>query len=253
MEGMNKILTEADLRAQLLSADTTEYVISQNTFVTPAAKDFLRERGIAIVISQESPDSKSMPVTMIEKRGNATYLDAVSGQGYAKKPEEMTHLRANLLVPKTHPRIYFRGRIDSLEANVLELQVSAVEKGYLSLCEDLAEVLVYIKLILSAEVKDTPMEKITLMGMDEAALRYISHHVKAEIGIEHPVPHYTMGALAIGLNSLRTEVREVELAAVNTFTFPARPDIVQALNRLSSGIYILFCRLLAGYYKGEKK
>ena len=42
-----------------------------------------------------------------------------------EKPEEMTHLRGNRLVPKTHPRIRFRGQLDSLMAQVLELQCRA--------------------------------------------------------------------------------------------------------------------------------
>jgi ethanolamine utilization cobalamin adenosyltransferase len=252
MNGMNRILTEADLRAQLLPADTKEYNASRDTFVTPAAKDFLRERGIALVVGGEQAAGNRMPVEPIEKKGNATYINAATRQGYSKKPEEMTHLRSNLLVPKTHPRIQFRGKIDSLEAKVLELQVTAAEEGYPEICGHLGEVLSLLKLILAAEVKEEPLQGFTLMGLDEAGLRHVSHNVKAEIGIDHPVPHYSMGRLAIGLNSLRTEIRRVELAAVSTFTDPVRLDIIQALNRLSSGVYILFCRFLAGDYKGEK-
>ena len=42
-------------------------------------------------------------------------------------------------------------------------------------------------------------------------------------------------------NLLRTQAREVELAAARAFPQGERMDIIEHLNRLSSGIYILFC------------
>lgn len=41
----------------------------------------------------------------------------------------MTHLHGNVLVPKTHPQIAFRGMLDSLEAKIMSLQVVASENG----------------------------------------------------------------------------------------------------------------------------
>ena len=58
-----------------------------------------------------------------------------------------------------------------------------------------------------------------------------------------------MGELALRLNTIRAQVREAELAAAAAFEYPGeapREDIIRELNRLSSGVYILFCRLLAG-------
>ena len=60
-----------------------------------------------------------------------------------------------------------------------------------------------------------------------------------------------MGAVCVALNSLRTFVRETELAAVTAFMRDnemTRPDIVEALNRLSSCVYIIFCKKVAGQY-----
>ena len=96
---------------------------------------------------------------------------------------------------------------------------------------------------------------MNLLGMDSAQIRRVSHNVKEHIGINHPIPTYKMGKLCAGLNELRTQVRETELYAVNAFESEspdARNDIIEGLNRLSSCVYILFCRLAAGYYKEEK-
>jgi ethanolamine utilization cobalamin adenosyltransferase len=57
-----------------------------------------------------------------------------------------------------------------------------------------------------------------------------------------------MGPLALRLNSLRTRIREGELLAVRLFApgkDTGREDIILALNRLSSALYWLFCRLVS--------
>ena len=48
-------------------------------------------------------------------------------------------------------------------------------------------------------------------------------------------------------------MREAELCAAGAFD-GGREDILRWLNRLSSGVYLIFCRELAGYYKegGER-
>ena len=120
----------------------------------------------------------------------------------------------------------------------------------------LDEVLAYVRQILSAEVLDKELGEIHLLGLDSAGLRYESHHIKEIYGIPHPMPEYRMGRICIGLNELRTFVRETELAAARAFQSGdtcTRPDIVEAMNRLSSVIYILFCRQLTGRWPGQQE
>ena len=60
-----------------------------------------------------------------------------------------------------------------------------------------------------------------------------------------------MGEVCVALNNVRTFIREAELLAVTAFTQDGkvtRPDIVEALNRLSSCVYIMFCKKVAGQY-----
>ena len=59
-------------------------------------------------------------------------FETIFGVKLAQKPEYMTHLRGNLLVFKDHPRIALRGKIDSLEAAIILLQLKAQEKGDLA-------------------------------------------------------------------------------------------------------------------------
>lgn len=250
-----KILTETMLRAATLAETTTEYRVASDVFVTPLAKEYLRDRGIALVVVEAHP--AVMTRTPLKMQGQNTYVDAVTGEGYAEKPEHMTHLHENVLVPKTHPRIYFRGCLDVLQAEIICLQTDAFEMGQEKLVADLGDILYSARLILGAEVKEEILKPVNILGMDEKDLREKSHNVKKYWGIDHPIPDYSMGRMAASLNRLRTKVRETELAAANAFIKEdgviERMDIIQHLNRMSSAVYIVFCRWLTGYYKGGKR
>lgn len=242
---MSIILSETELRANCRKNGLKEVTVEDGTILTPAAKDFLREQGIRLIIRPKAQTYGVMPMSAGAKKGECVFIDAVTKQRLNKKPENMTHLRENLLVSKSHPRIALRGRLDSLEALIMEIQILCCEDGFSKTADELDEIFHFTQLILGSEVKETPVPKIELLGMDSDKLRYVSHHVREEIGIDHPVPNYRMGKVPAALNRLRTQVRETELAAVSAFgSDESRQDIIEALNRMSSCIYIIFCRVL---------
>ncbi|MCL2066368.1 MAG: hypothetical protein FWG99_02745 [Treponema sp.] len=159
----------------------------------------------------------------------------------------MTELRPNVFVSKNHPRIIFRGALDSLEADILEAQLLAAEQGEEFFRNALEEVLSFVRDIMSAEVNGRAFTVDSLFGLTLEQLHEQSHRVKDFFGFHHPVPSHTMGALPLRLNTLRTRVRETEINAVKAFSSGPeqnREDIVHAMNRLSSAVYWLFCRSL---------
>jgi ethanolamine utilization cobalamin adenosyltransferase len=238
-----KTITQADLRSLLLPEDCKEYVPPPGAYVTPGAREYLAARGIALGAS-----GGSMPVVPIEDRGDATYVHAGTGEHYRTKPEHLTHLSGNRLIGKDSLRIRFRGFIDALEAEVLEAQALADSLGEGRYCKDLGEVLACLKALLAAEVREQPLAPPELFGLDAEELHRQSHDIKGTFGIAHPAPDYRMGPLALRLNTLRTRVREGELLAVRLFApgkDTEREDIILALNRLSSALYWLFCRLVS--------
>ena len=283
-----EILTDIALRAHWFRSHEKAYHVSKDTMLTPAARDFIREHGITLIYEDSAlegqpevevssvPESvkavnqlpyaaesvgepyKAMPMAAVPQGADhkPQYVNGETGEVLSVKPENMTHLHGNVLVPKTHPQIAFRGMLDSLEAKIMSLQVVASENGLHRLTDALDEVLAYVRQILSAEVLDKELGEIHLLGLDSAGLRYESHHIKEIYGIPHPMPEYRMGRICIGLNELRTFVRETELAAARAFQSGdtcTRPDIVEAMNRLSSVIYILFCRQLTGRWPGQQE
>jgi ethanolamine utilization cobalamin adenosyltransferase len=203
-----------------------------------------------------------MPVTPIEHRGKNTCINDETGEHYEVKPEHLTHLTGRRLVPKNHGRIRFRGIIDSLEADVIEAQSLASNLGEGWYTERLGEVLDCLRNIMASEVKETPLPELSLFGLSAEELRTQSHNVRETFGIAHPVPDYTMGPLAVRLNTLRTRIREGEIRAVSVFRVKGgdgkpgdcgREDIIRALNRLSSAVYWLFCRYLSTPGDTKKK
>ena len=149
------------------------------------------------------------------------------------KPEHMTHLNSSKLVPKTDPRIKLRGKLDSLQALFLQAIAQANELGRSKCAADLGECFALAQAIMAAEVKEEPLPPPCLFGMDSAALRHASH-------AEFIAPHAGMGGLCLVLNHLRTQVRETELAACAI----ERLDLIEALNRMSSAVYLLFLKEL---------
>jgi ethanolamine utilization cobalamin adenosyltransferase len=161
----------------------------------------------------------------------------------------MTHLSGDVLVPKTHGRICFRGVLDALEADVIEAQVLASSLGEGWYTEKLGEVLDCLRTVLAAEVKEIPLPEFSFFGLSEEELHAQSHDVRAAFGMDgHPTPDYTLGPLAVRLNTLRTRIRQGELLAVRVFWkdgADGREDIIRVMNRLSSALYWLFCRAVS--------
>jgi ethanolamine utilization cobalamin adenosyltransferase len=146
----------------------------------------------------------------------------------------MTHLDAQVLVPKNHPRIRFRGAMDTLEA---ELLLCGPETG---------EILALARRLIRCDVLDEPVGEFTLGGLTQQEQRSHSHFPQKHYGVAHFMPDYADGPEILGLNRCRCAARSAELAAVDAFTdrdgVPTRPDILQALNRMSSMLYILMIR-----------
>ena len=153
-----------------------------------------------------------------------------------EKPEHMTHLNAETLVEKTHPRIKFRGMVDLLEGELLLAmgQCPGWEKP-------LGEVLALARKLIRWDVLEEPVEEFSLGGMDEEQLRKRSHRPQEYYGVAHFMPSAADSRALLLVNRLRALSRQTELAAVAAF--PDRQDMVQALNRMSSYLYLIMIQM----------
>ena len=263
---MRRVIQEDTVRQMYLKEGITEIYVDENTLVTQQAKDYIREKRLKLVEGGRTEMAQNMPSKHPEphppkentqihppkQSGGAKYVTE-DGDILDEKPEHMTHIYGNMLVSKSHPVIALRGKLDSMEAAIIEVQFLAARQGREKIVADLDEILRYCRKMLSCEVSGAVLPREKLLGYDEDQQRAVSHDPQKYFGVGHLLVDYQMDEWCIRFNRLRTQSREMELAAIAAFVSPEgeveREDILQGMNRLSSVFYIMMCRAAAKIYK----
>ena len=199
------------------------FYLGKGDQLTSDAKDYLTAQRIAIL-----PASEARPER----------YRLLCGGYMEEKPETMTHLNGDVLVPKTHPRIILRGAVDTLEAELLLCAAEAT--GGIS--AQLEEALTCARTLLRHEVLDEPVKDVLLGGMDAAALRTRSHRPQDFYGKPHFMPAPEDLKLLLLINRARCAARAAELQAVAAFP-EGREDLIMGFNRLSSFLYLVMIQL----------
>lgn len=222
------LYTEQNVRDNLRNREGKRvFFLSKSDQLTSGARDFLtRER---------------IPILPAETAKPAQYR-LLCGGYITEKPEHMTHLNGDVLVSKNHPRIAFRGAIDTLEAEIILCQLIATGET----AKSLSEILSYVRLLLRCEVLNEPLSARKLCGLTDSELRAHSHRPQDFYGQPHFMPEATDGELIARLNRCRCAAREAELRAVAAFVdadgAAIREDLLRAVNRLSSMLYLLMIK-----------
>ena len=150
------------------------------------------------------------------------------------------------MTDKSTPRIALRGKLDSLNAQIVFLQALSQNPEYISDLEDFRQI---VRTLQMCEACDEVFaDSFTLWGLSEDEIHYRSHNPAKFFGIGHILPHHDMQAESAGLNLLRTLVREVELCACLAFGDSDSLRLCHVLNRLSSAVYILMYKYLPENY-----
>ena len=153
-----------------------------------------------------------------------------------------TSLNASETVPKSHARIELRGKLDSLNAQIIFLQTLSGNHDYIT---DLEEVRGVVRELQACEAGGKIFSGgFSLWGMSDEELHARSHNPDRG----HILPHRDMKAEAAGVNVLRTLVREAEVCACRAFGDYDPLRICHVLNRLSSAVYILTYKYLPDGY-----
>jgi ethanolamine utilization protein EutL len=183
------------------------------------------------------------------------YRVLATGERLTEKPEHLTHLRDDeSLVPKDHPRMALRGKLDTLQGLVLDAQLAANAEGARDLVGELGEATDLVRRIVGAEVMDRPLGPWRLAGMEPAELRWAAHHTLELYQVPFMFPSVHQGPVVAKLYLARAYAREAELALYGAF--PAadeRADLKLALNRLSSALYVMTTKYVGGRYHGERR
>ena len=225
------LYSEEAVRANVRNRDGKRvFYLGKGDQLTSSARDFLSRERIEILPAEQARPQR---------------YRLLNG-GYAEeKPEHMTHLHGDVLVPKNHPRIVFRGKMDTLESELILCQLA--DK---TLEGPVGEILGLARQIIRCEVLGEPLKWDTLCGLTEAEQRKRSHFPQEYYGQPHFMPSFTDGLTIARLNRARCAAREAELASVDAFSDRdgnlTRQDIPLALNRMSSMLYLLMIQKKAG-------
>ena len=214
------LYTEEAVRANIRNREGQRvFYLAPGDCLTPGARDFLTRHKIRLLSATEAKPQEYR----------------LLGGGYIReKPEHMTHLNGDVLVNKTHPRIAFRGVMDTLQSEMILCQLMVPPE----ITKRLQELLELSREIIACDVLEKPLCWDRLLGLTEEELRSRSHRPQDFYGQPHFMPAASDGATVAWLNRCRCAVRSAELAACRAFE-SSRPDLVQALNRMSSSVYLL--------------
>ncbi|EPY5091444.1 ethanolamine utilization cob(I)yrinic acid a,c-diamide adenosyltransferase EutT [Escherichia coli] len=220
---MKDFITEAWLRANHTLSEGAEIHLPADSRLTPSARELLESRHLRIKFIDEQgrlfvDDEQQQPQPVHGLTSSDEHPQAcceLCRQPVAKKPDTLTHLSAEKMVAKSDPRLGFRAVLDSTIALAVWLQIELAE----------------------------PLGSQAIVGLSDEDLHRLSHQPLRYLGHDHLVPEASHGRDAALLNLLRTKVREAETVAAQVFITRSfevlRPDILQALNRLSSTVYVM--------------
>ena len=250
---MKDFITEAWLRANHTLSEGAEIHLPADARLTPSARELLESRRLRIKFLDEQgslfvDDDAQQPVHGLTS--SDTYPQAcceLCRQPVEKKPDTLTHLTADKMVAKSDPRLGFRAALDATIALAVWLQIELAEPWQ----PWLADIRSRLGNIMRADAMDEPPAAQSIVGLNEDELHRLSHQPLRYLGHDHLVPEAAHGRDAALLNLLRTRVRETETIAAQVFITRSfevlRPDILQALNRLSSTVYVMMILCVANH------
>ena len=218
------LLTDKEVRDNIRNREgKLVFYLAKGDQLTSSARDFLNRERIEILSADQARPSR---------------YQLLGGGFLETKPEHMTHLNGEILVPKSHPLILFRGKLDTLEAELILCQLAGEH-----LVGPVREILAQARQLIRCDVLNEPVPEGKLCNLTEEEIRRRSHFPQEYYGQPHFMPEASDGIVIARLNRARCAAREAELAAVTAFSDregnPTRVDILRSLNRMSSMLYLL--------------
>ncbi len=255
---MGSFITETWLREHFSLAHGTEVRLPEDGRLTPAARTLLDEKRISIKYldaagrtfiestggAEGKPPSRQRVHPLTGSAEHPVATCTLCGNEVSRKPDAMTHLDPHHLTGKNHPRLRLRAKLDTSIAHAVWVQaeLSDVERAS-TLSFWLADVRSCLGNVLRGEVTGEAVSGVRMGELDEEAIHRLSHDPLRYFGHDHLVPDASQGITVARLNLLRALIRETEVIAADVYIDRdyklTRPDILQALNRLSSAVYLL--------------
>ncbi len=244
---MKDFITEAWLRANHTLSEGGEIHLPADSRLTPSARELLESRRLRVKYLDEQgslfvEDDAAQPqpvhgLTSSDERHVACC--ELCRQPVSHKPDTLTHLTAQKMVAKSDPRLAFRAALDGTIAQAIWLQLELAEKWQ----PWLSDIRSRLGNIMRADALEEALAEQAIVGLSAVDIHRLSHQPLRWLGHDHLVPEVGHGRECVLMNLLRTDIRKTETLAAQVFITRGfevlRPDILQALNRLSSALYVM--------------
>ncbi len=255
------VVTELKLRESYRNEEFSKYYLEKGVILTPSAKQFLHDKKIEV--TQEKKEQIKIDVTKnkieqikeekLVKKDEVAKYQGLMGEVYFEKPEYMTQLSGNILVKKNHKIIYFRSKMDSFLSELILIEKQVNTNNNIELKEDFKSIKRFLDEIIKSEVLNTRLNKDSkIFNLSLEKIREISHNPQKYFSMDHLFGISSENNIrTLYLNKLRALIREVEITAVDAFISESKVqkiDLLKALNRLSSAIYIMMLKEEKGEY-----
>ena len=149
-------LTEEDVRQRCELGQGGEFCLQAGERLTPAATELLRSRNCRVILPgqctvEAAPVEEAKPAAPAAEAAPAATAAPAAEQ--ASFPDG-TYLDANTVVSKSHPRIFLRGKLDTLISSTVLVQTGFDGNNKLPavLRNGLSDINVWLWQILQAEV-----------------------------------------------------------------------------------------------------
>ncbi|EPH0093001.1 ethanolamine utilization cob(I)yrinic acid a,c-diamide adenosyltransferase EutT [Pluralibacter gergoviae] len=246
-------ITEDWLRDNFTLSEGSEIHLPADSRMTPSARELIEGRHLQVKFQDRqgrlfvetgsadkaTPDLRAVHGLTSRDKAETAGCE-LCHQPVAVKPDTLTHLNAHVMVAKNDPRLAFRAALDATIAEAVWLQIEFAQTPLRGWLADIRSVLGNI---MRADALGEPMAEQRIGELTADELHRLSHQPLKYLGHDHIVPDVSHGRSAAMLNLLRSKIREAEIAAARIYIDAGfqviRPDIMQALNRLSSAAYVL--------------
>ncbi|MCP2004229.1 UNVERIFIED_ORG: ethanolamine utilization cobalamin adenosyltransferase [Buttiauxella agrestis ATCC 33320] len=243
---MSTFITEDWLRANHTLSEGSEIRLPVDSRMTPSARELIDARHLLVKFQDDEgrlfveEQEQLQPVHGLTSEPAAQVAHCeLCKQHVQEKPDTLTHLNAQVMVAKNDPRLAFRASLDSSIATAVWLQTEFDKSAALWL----ADIRSLLGNIMRADALEKALPEQQIVGLSADDLHRLSHQPLKYLGHDHLVPDAAHGRDVALLNLLRTSIRESEICAAQVFIgvdyHVQKADLLQALNRLSSAIYVL--------------
>lgn len=261
------VLSEEILKAKYRKKAFSTFEVEKGTLLTPSAKQFIADKRIDLIVlesrkevsgkikSDKNLSSYEEGLPVQEEISESSEYIGLNGEIYKEKPNYMTQTEGNILILKSSKRIIFKAKLEYFLSELLlttkELEIS---KGNKKLLENMEALIKFVNDILISESLNKILETRNLLGGKTLdMIKEMASNPKELLGTPHLLELSLKNDINLHrLNKLRALARELETHAVSYFVREDgihREDLLQALNALSSAIYILMLKLENGEYK----